>query len=224
MPETKLTPEELLAMSEARRASNEMVKRMAQPGDNFVIVDDLVLNKEKNERVIMTVPRHFFLTMDDHRRVKFNAGICSVPVELKDHWYLKAHGCKQYAGGAFPSHAVPAQSIMLGSDELPAVVKIGGVKRPIMDFIVFAAGKAKLSIADWNALPEGDRHEKIVAELDTAAREANEIAAKARAQTSAEAIDAAKVQIDTAADGKPPAPVETEAKPAPDADKAADLS
>jgi hypothetical protein len=40
------------------------------------------------------VPKKFILTMDDHRRVQFEAGIERVPQSLVDHWYVKANKVK----------------------------------------------------------------------------------------------------------------------------------
>jgi hypothetical protein len=198
--EQKLTQEELAAMTEARRASQAMVKRMSHPGDNFIIVDDLVLDKENNERVIMTAPRSFFLTLDDHRRVKFTQGICSVPVGLSTHWYVKAHDCKTYSGNVAPKLVVAAAA--LGSDELPNIVRIGEDKRPIGDFILAAQTRAKMSVVDWNALSDEERHGRIVAELRAAVAEAEavrEAAALAQRNAQEKSEAEARAKVDAAA-------------------------
>lgn len=220
MPETKLTAEEVQAMREARRSSTELMKRLQAGGQMFVPVDELVLDKEKNERVIMTVPRSFNLTLQDHRKVLVPAGIASVPMELADHWYVKANGCKPYARGSITQAQQAAPQTLLGSDELPNVVNIGGTKQPIAGFIEKAVARAKLSIVDWNALPEEERRDRIVDELDAASRSAREAADKAKAQMKQEPIEAAKAQIDEASKpDAPPSPVAAgETKP--EADRA----
>jgi len=219
MPETKLTAEEVAAMTEARRASQELIKRMNQPGEPFVRVDQLILNKENDRRTLMTVPRPFFLTLKDHRKVKFSPGIASVPNELVDHWYVKAHDCKAYQSGAIvpAAHLSGAAQNYLGSDELPAVVRISqNTKRPIMDFIVLAAAEGKLSIADWNALHDDDRRDRIVSQIEAAVRAEHEAADHARSKMTAQPIEAvkegvaeAKGMIDAAAaPNAPPSPTD----------------
>jgi hypothetical protein len=208
MPETKLTTDELKAMNEARRASQDMVKRVSQTGANHVPVDKLVLDEE-NKRVVITVPHSFFLTLDDHRRVHIPAGIVSVPEKLADHWYVKNHGCKSFAGASASPAQASAGLAYLGSEELPGVVRIGGTRRLVYDFVVAAAHASKLSIADWNALSDDERRDRIVVQLEAAARADREEADKARSQIKQEPVEAAKATIDkAAAPDAPPSPAD----------------
>jgi hypothetical protein len=49
----------------------------------------------KGKKVDMNFPRRVRILVEGHVGVTFEAGIQPVPVELKDHWYLKAHGVKE---------------------------------------------------------------------------------------------------------------------------------
>lgn len=50
------------------------------------------------ETVTMTFPAPVILTMDDHRRVRFPAGVQEVPERLANHPYLRANGVVRYEG------------------------------------------------------------------------------------------------------------------------------
>lgn len=46
--------------------------------------------------VIMLFPKDVMLHLNDGSKIKYAAGVNTVPVSLKDHWYLKANGVKEY--------------------------------------------------------------------------------------------------------------------------------
>src|ERR1700679_1283645 len=122
MPDTetlKLNPEERRAFDEAHRTTTDFVKRISQPGSLDVPVDQL--HADDDNRVLVTSPRAFTLTLDNHARVKFHAGINSVPVKslgfaVADHPYVKANGATVYNA--------PKTVTALGGSTLPDTVKI----------------------------------------------------------------------------------------------------
>lgn len=54
------------------------------------------VRKSGEETVTMVFPRAVMLTLDDHSRVHFAAGIQEVPASLAEHRYLSRCGVKKY--------------------------------------------------------------------------------------------------------------------------------
>ncbi len=152
----KLNAEEQKAFVEAQKTTNEFVQRISQPGALVVPVDTLVADDDA--RVLISIPTSFTLTLDDHRRVKFDKGIASVPVHslkqiVAEHWYVKANGCKIYSA--------PRKVEPLGSSTLADTVVIGKEKFPLAQFVAAAQASTGLSTEAWNGLPEEERDEII---------------------------------------------------------------
>lgn len=53
--------------------------------------------KDGEATVTCTVPRGFTITLDDHTKVKVDAGVQELGETIANHWYAKAHGVKIYA-------------------------------------------------------------------------------------------------------------------------------
>jgi len=51
---------------------------------------------ESGDKVTVLIPKDFTLTLEDHREVKYKAGVDEMPVEHADHWYSKAMGVEIY--------------------------------------------------------------------------------------------------------------------------------
>lgn len=51
---------------------------------------------ESGEKVTVSIPKDFILTLADHTQVKYGAGIDEMPVEHSEHWYSKAMGVEVY--------------------------------------------------------------------------------------------------------------------------------
>jgi hypothetical protein len=82
--------------------------------------------------VMMLFPHRVLLTTNDRQRVEFLAGAQSVPNELADHPYLKAHGVTRYEpkvqdtkGPTLPGGApVSADQAQAGTSAVAAVTKV----------------------------------------------------------------------------------------------------
>lgn len=152
----KLNAEEQKAVVEAQKITSDFVKRIGQPGAMDVPVDQLVA--DNGARVLITVLRPFVLTLNDHRRVKFSAGINDVPMKslgqvVAEHDYVKANGGKIYTA--------PRSVVALGSKTLQDPVEIGKDRFPLAQFIAAAHASTGLSIEAWNGLPEEERDDVI---------------------------------------------------------------
>ena len=102
-------------------------------------------------------------------------------------------GFAEYApGNAVPAAAVkeaakpaeekkPGAEVLIGSSVHPAAFTIGGKALQLGNVVAMAHTTSGLSVADWNALPDDERHERIDAELDRLQAEAE--AAKASGDT-----------------------------------------
>jgi len=80
---------------------------MTEPNTNpipFAAANDPAVKKvEANEETVtMMFPHHVRLTLQDHSVMEFNPGPQQVPVSLKDHWYLKAHGVVEFTAPKQP--------------------------------------------------------------------------------------------------------------------------
>ena len=179
----KLTADEQAAIAAGRKASQELVKRVGQPGDHYTPIDQLPA--ENDERVTMTVPKDFVLTLDDHRQVKFTQGICSVPVmsqavsgkkseKIAEHWYVVAHGCKTYTPPAKAAVEAPApvHVAVLGSHAVPAQADATLPKVDVGQATLAAQKASGLTVDDWNALSDDKRGECISAEITSRQRAA----------------------------------------------------
>jgi hypothetical protein len=152
----KLNPEEKRAFDEAHKTTTDFVKRVGQPGSLDVPVDALIADDDS--RVLVTSPRAFVLTLDNHRRVKFHAGINSVPVKsmgfvVAEHPYVKANGATTYNA--------PKTVTALGGSTLPDTVKIGEESIPTQQFISAAQLTSGLSIDQWNRLKPEVRDDMV---------------------------------------------------------------
>lgn len=54
---------------------------------------------ESGERVTVTIPKNFSLTLDDHSQVHYKAGVDEMPLEHATHWYSQAMGVEVYQRG-----------------------------------------------------------------------------------------------------------------------------
>jgi len=69
--------------------------------------------------VTMIFPTRVRLTRDDNRVIDFEPGPQEVPVELKDHFYLRDHGVKEYVPSE-PKIEEPPPALAKPVDEEPA--------------------------------------------------------------------------------------------------------
>lgn len=159
MPDTetvKLTPEEKKAVDEGQKITSDFVKRIGQPGALDVPADQLVA--DDGSRVLVTAPRAFILTLNDHRRVKFHVGINDVPVKSLEqvvaaHDYVKANGATIYNA--------PKAVTALGGNTLPDMVLVGDASIPVQQFISAAQLTSGLSIDAWNQLKPEARDDMV---------------------------------------------------------------
>jgi hypothetical protein len=81
----------------------EMAQLVEAPGVTGVIVPSSApaLTPEEAAKGHNTVTMVFdvpvLLTLGTNQKVHYPKGVHEVPVEHADHWYLKAHGARQYA-------------------------------------------------------------------------------------------------------------------------------
>lgn len=54
--------------------------------------------KESGDRVTVTIPKAFTLTLENHHQVHYPAGVDEMPLEHANHWYTKAMGVEIYEG------------------------------------------------------------------------------------------------------------------------------
>jgi hypothetical protein len=63
--------------------------------------------------VLMIFPHPVLLTVHGTKRIEFREGPQKVPASLKNHWYLKAHGVKEF----IPGVVTPEQQALADSQE-----------------------------------------------------------------------------------------------------------
>lgn len=88
-----------------------------------------------------------------------------------DRFLSIADGYKLYRGKAsaapVKTPAKPATEILVGSSVHSASYDIGGKTHSLGDIVAMAHKTSELTVEQWNALPEDERHAKIDAMLDS---------------------------------------------------------
>lgn len=102
MADRELTADEQRVIQEGRRASQDLAKKVGQPGDHVVSMAKHVEGLPSGtETVVVNVPKTFVLTLDakdGHKQLRVPAGPCEIPSNLADHWYVKANGVAPMPG------------------------------------------------------------------------------------------------------------------------------
>jgi hypothetical protein len=112
----------------------EAVKPQSQPIAPLPTVPPLAVEAfPKSKTVTMVFPKPVTLTLSDQTQVRFKEGPQEVPVELKDHWYLKANKVVAYAPTRRPPRPpatpVPAATTTVEIPPQPVVAEVPKVRK-----------------------------------------------------------------------------------------------
>lgn len=98
---------EAVAKAAAKMVADAEMARNPQPGPKVAAAEaasravpkTAAMAAAGEKTVMMSFPKRVILTLNDHSRIDFPAGICEVPESLADHKWLAQNGVKQYTGG-----------------------------------------------------------------------------------------------------------------------------
>lgn len=77
-------------VSSAKQNNAKLATRIGLP-EAIKQCDDPLVAGDNTVRII--VPKHFFLTEQDHSKVEFKIGVRKVARRHAEHWWVKNHGC-----------------------------------------------------------------------------------------------------------------------------------
>jgi hypothetical protein len=102
----------------------------------------------------------------------------------------KAPAAASAAPASAPSSAPAPAPVLCGSSTLPALISIGGKDVQLGTVVAAAHAASGLTAADWNALSEGDRDERLKAQVEAMQQQADADAEAERLRLEEEARNA----------------------------------
>jgi ATPase subunit of ABC transporter with duplicated ATPase domains len=79
---------------EAERVAQQQAEERARKAEKDRREAAAAVAEDDAEMVMVTVPKPFNITLDNHKRVHVKAGTYPLAVGLAEHWYAKANGVK----------------------------------------------------------------------------------------------------------------------------------